>query len=153
VHYWHPQLSSFVGKDRQIVVHFDPADLGKLYWVLKDKTLLEIPYAQTHRPSVSLWELHAANQYLRRISRSEVNEERLFRAIEAQRRIVVQASAKTRKARLAANHPADRKRARAVLNESRNLAASKSPIDYSKPPEDLPDTHGPVADRRTADRG
>jgi len=138
LHYWHARLSSFAGADRQVVVHFDPADLSKLYLVMKGKALLEIPYAQTHRPSVSLWELHAANQYLRRNSRSEVNEDRLFRAIEAQRKIVVQASARTRKARLAANHPADRKRSRAVLNEARNVTDTQSPIDYSQPPEDLP---------------
>ena len=138
LHYWHAALAQFVGRDRKIVVHFDPADMSKLFFVMPDKTLLQIPYAQTHRPPVSLWEVLAANQYLRQTSKTMISEERLFKAIQSQRQIIEQASAKTKKARAALNSQNDRGRARAILNEVRNLPETQSKIDYSQPPEDLP---------------
>ena len=138
VHYWHSALAGFVDTDRKLTVHFDPADISKLYYVMPDKTLLQIPYAHTHRPAVSVWEVLAANEYLRNISKSSVNEDHLFKAIQSQRQLIAQASAKTQKARAALNSRGDRNRARAILNEVRAVPETTSLIDYSQPPEDLP---------------
>lgn len=136
IYYWHAAL--FGLKDRRIVVHYDPADIGKLYVILPDKTLLQVPYAQTHRPAVALWEVLAANKYLRATSTAMISEDRLFKAIQAQRQVIAKAATKTKKARLAVTRATDRGRTRAVLNADRGIPDTQSQVDYSQPVEGYP---------------
>ena len=136
IYYWHAAL--FGLKDKRLVVHYDPADISKLYVILPDKTLLQVPYAQTHRLAVALWEVLAANKYLRLTSTAMISEDRLFKAIQAQRLVIAKAAAKTKKARLAVTKVADRRRNRAVLNVDRGVPAIQGTVDYSQPVEGYP---------------
>ena len=97
-----------------------------------------MPYAQTHRPAVALWEVLAANKYLRATSTAMISEDRLFKAIQAQRQVISKAATKTKKARLAVTRATDRGRTRAVLNADRGIPDTQSQVDYSQPVEGYP---------------
>lgn len=139
VHYWHPTLANLAGQHRKIIVHFDPADVSRLYFHLSDKTWIELTYAQVHRPAVSLWEVKAANKHLRATSKALVSEERLFKAILAQRKVVATARAQTKQARKASKQSNDRARSRSVLRDTLDPPrTTTSGLDYSQPAEGYP---------------
>ena len=61
--------------------------------------MLEVRYAVSRRPAISLWECQAAAAYLRKLGAAAIRESQLFQAIERQREIVRKAAAKKRAAR------------------------------------------------------
>ena len=135
--YWHPALANLVGRRKDAVVHFDPTDISRLFFHQDKKTWIEVPYAQTNRPVVSLWEAKAASKHLRATSKLMVSEERLFKAILTQRRIVVSARASTRQSRQANKQSTDRQRNRSLLKESIATPPTNG-LDYSQPAEGYP---------------
>lgn len=139
IHYWHPALANVAGQHRKIIVHYDPADVSRLHFRLPDKTWIEITYAQIHRPAVSLWEVKAANAHLRATSKILVSEERLFKAILAQRKVVATARTQTKQARKASKQSNDRARSRSMLRDTLNQpSTAPSGLDYSQPVEGYP---------------
>lgn len=133
IQYWHSALATLADPHAPIVAHYDPANISRLYVLTPDKTVIEVPFAQLHRPAVALWEVLAANKHLRATSQAMISEEGLFKAILAQRKLVAQAAAKTKKARLALARASDRGRTRAPLTSANEQPAATSDVDYSQP--------------------
>ena len=59
----------------------------------------QIPYKNTARPAISIWELREAERHLAEQGRSEIDEEMLFRAYEQLREIERTAAIATKKVR------------------------------------------------------
>lgn len=97
--YWHPIFAQWLGRCDSLVAHYDPRDISRLY-VPHENSYLEVPYADLRLPSVSIWEAAAAARHLRETGRKTVNEKLLVEVIEAQRKLVLTALAKTKKVRL-----------------------------------------------------
>lgn len=133
IQYWHSALATLADQRAPIVAHYDPANISRLYVLTPDKTVMEVPFAQMNRPAVALWEVLAANKHLRATSKAMVSEDGLFKAILAQRKLVAQASAKTKKARLALARASDRGRTRAPLISADEQPPATSEVDYSQP--------------------
>lgn len=121
VFYYHPVLDPWVraknkdGKSlRKFVVRRDPRDISVVYFL--DPTTdryFPIPYRQTHRPSMSLWELREVKAQLKREGREEVDEDLIFETYDRLTRLVDAAQAHTVKARKAAQ----KKRSRPVTRQ------------------------------------
>ena len=99
IHYWHPLFSQWAVAGANVLVHYDPRDLSKVFVRGEGNQLLEVGYADTTKPAVSLWECNAAVAHLRKLGIHRIGQTKLFVAIEQQREIVRRAAAKTRAAR------------------------------------------------------
>lgn len=106
---------------RKFFVHRDPRDIGVVFFL--DPALniyYDIPYADTSRKRISLWELRAAKKYLESIS-EPVNEEAIFQAVDRLEQIQINAAEKTKKAR----RDLQRKKSRDVSLETHPLPVKK----------------------------
>ena len=66
----------------------DPRDLSRIYLLdPRSQTYLEIPYRHLARPTISLWEHRQARQWLQKQGKADVDEDKLFSAIEQMRDI------------------------------------------------------------------
>ena len=101
--YYNNSLSPFLvnrGRQGKFLIRRDPRDLSKIY-VLEPKSqeYLEISCRTISRGSISLWEHRQALQYLREQGVKQLDEETIFRAIEAMREISKTAVVKSKAAR------------------------------------------------------
>ena len=141
VRYWHPVFSAWAIRRKMllILIRYDPQDLSRLYARGSKGEILEIPYAEIRNPPVSIWELRAASAHLRKVSKTAVNETRLFTAITQQRSIVEEAQRSTRRARKAAGgrpskgKPSTRTVPAAPQNETAAPPASADPVENLEP--------------------
>lgn len=103
--YRDPLLSQWVRADqgrrrRKFKVRRDPTDISKLYFLapaLND--YVEIPYRDYGRPSISLWEVRAAEAWLRRLGKKAEDEQAIFDAHDELHRITTEAASLTKRAR------------------------------------------------------
>ena len=72
-----------------------PRDLSRIF-VVTDEGIIEARPADLTRPAITLWEHRAARRALREAGRRSVDEELIFRTIQAQRDLVDSAERQTK---------------------------------------------------------
>ena len=88
IRYWSDELRWLMGREsRKFTLKYDPRDLSRIF-VLTDAGIIEARPADLTRPAITLWEHRAARRSLREAGRRSVDEELIFRTIEAQRELV-----------------------------------------------------------------
>ncbi|SMH28445.1 Mu transposase C-terminal domain-containing protein [Azospirillum agricola] len=100
ISYWHEALTPFLHDKRKVTVHYNPADLSKVFIRGVSGEYLEVPYRNLRRPAISMWEHKAANRALRRQGRAGVDEAMIFDMVLARRKLVEEASGRSRRTRL-----------------------------------------------------
>jgi putative transposase len=87
---------------RKFVFARDPRDISVVYFLDPEtRTYSPVPYRDSTRPSISLWELNAAIQRVTEDKSIQPNEELIFEGIRKMREIESQAAEKTKAARRA----------------------------------------------------
>ena len=82
IHYYGPELNKWIGireegktRSRQFSFARDPRDISRVFFLdPDDNEYREIPYLDTSRGPMSLWELREANRKLRAEGRREIDE-------------------------------------------------------------------------------
>ena len=105
--YYAPGISGWIrakkgGQSVKFTVRRDPRDISRIYFL--DPELgeyLEVPYREDSHPSISLWELRAAKNYLKAKNAENIDEDAIFAAIDAMERITETATVETKKVRRA----------------------------------------------------
>lgn len=104
IYYYHDVLRPWINaKDpenkknkRMFVFHYDPRDMSKYYfWDPELKRYYTIPYRDNRHPSLSLWEIRAANKKARLDGLSEIDEDVIFEAHERLKKMTADAVQKT----------------------------------------------------------
>ena len=96
IRYWADELRWLMGREsRKFTLKYDPRDLSRIF-VLTENGIIEARPADLTRPAVTLWEHRAARRALRKAGRRSVDEELIFRTIEAQRDLVDSAERQTK---------------------------------------------------------
>lgn len=85
--YWADVLITWIGHPEPMIVRYDPRDLSRIYLLGPDGTYYDLSYRDLRRPPISLWEHRLALKRLREDGRLLVDEEAIFRTIEAMRAI------------------------------------------------------------------
>ena len=89
-----------MGRENQkFTLKYDPRDLSCIF-VLTQNGIVEARPADLTRPAITPWEHRAARRALREAGRRSVDEELIFRTIEAQRDLVDTALRQTKATRL-----------------------------------------------------
>lgn len=127
IRYWHPIFVVWREDRRHVRVRYHPEDLSRVYVSADGRHYVEARYADTRRPSISLWEQRAAVRALRASSQPRLSEALVFQAIGKQRQIVESARRQTRRMR-AGKPPTE------ALAPPQPTPASPD-LDYSKPAE------------------
>ena len=130
--YWHPIFAQWLGVRKDLVIHFDPNNLAKLF-LAHENDYLEVGYADLRQPAVSLWEAVAASKHLKSLGQKSINSPLLIQSITAQRELVDSAKRKTRKLR---RKPTDDKAGtrRAIDPIASKQAVNPAPeVDWSQP--------------------
>jgi putative transposase len=99
IHYWSDVLASWIGDKERVIVRYDPRDLSRVYLRAPNGEYLDLSYRDIRRPPISLWEHRLAIRKLREEGRAHVDENAIFQAIEAMRRIAEEAVHSTKAAR------------------------------------------------------
>jgi putative transposase len=124
IRYWSDELRWLMGQEtRKYTLKYDPRDLSRIF-VLTENGVIEARPADLTRPAITFWEHRAARRALREAGRRSVDEELIFRTIEAQRDIVDSAARQTKAIR--------RHQARRAHLDPRPM------IDVTPAPEALP---------------
>lgn len=85
---------------RRFIVRRNPRDISVLYFFDPEtKDYYEIPYRDSSRPVVSLWEVRKARQFLKDQGTKEVDEDLIFDALERMQKIVEDATRETKHVR------------------------------------------------------
>ena len=96
IRYWSGELRWLMGQEtRKYTLKYDPRDLSRIF-VLTENGVIEARPADLTRPAITLWEHRAARRALREAGRRSVDEELIFRTIEAQRDLVDSAARQTK---------------------------------------------------------
>ncbi|TVO31348.1 Mu transposase C-terminal domain-containing protein [Vibrio algivorus] len=125
IHYYSDVLRKWINvndeqdrsKKRKFIFARDPRDISVIYFFDPDiHRYVAIPYLNTARPSISLWELRASIKSIADNEHYAVDEEAIFKGIKKMREIEAEAVEKTR---LAKQQRANEKRKRR-MSERRN---------------------------------
>jgi putative transposase len=96
IRYWSDELRWLMGQEtRKYTLKYDPRDLSRIF-VLTETGIIEARPADLTRPAITLWEHRAARRALREAGRRSVDEDLIFRTIEAQRDLVDSAARQTK---------------------------------------------------------
>lgn len=96
IRYWADELRWLMGREsRKFTLKYDPRDLSRIF-VLTENGIIETRPADLTRPAIALWEHRAARRALREAGRRSVDEELIFRTVEAQRDLVDSAERQTK---------------------------------------------------------
>jgi putative transposase len=133
IHYYAPILRHWVeaqepgnGKVRKFIFARDPRDISVVYFLDPDThTYSPIPYLNSTRPAISLWELRAVLNRLKEDPANHVNEEMIFQGIRRMREIEEAAIEKTR---LAKQQRATEKRKRRMAERRNGWSGVHQPI-------------------------
>lgn len=102
---------------RKFLVRRHPSNISKVYFLdPADNRHLEIPYRNIGHPAITIWELRHVQDMLKKEGVEDIDEEKIFEAIERMRDRVEKAVAKTKSAR--------RQQARNPASESRPATAA-----------------------------
>ncbi len=105
IHYYSQVLRKWVAapdgsdksKTRKFIFARDPRDISVVYFFDPDaSSYVPIPYLNTSRPSISLWELRAVSKVIAKENRDSINEDMIFKGIRKMREIEKNAIEKTR---------------------------------------------------------
>lgn len=120
--YWHGALANLVAnRDPKLPVKYNPLNLSAVYVELPDGEYITVPLRDRRRPPITKFEHDLAVKALRDRGRQSVDEQSLYSMVTEQRRIVVEALAKTKSARKTAQRIAY------ALQEGTPLADRLSP--------------------------
>lgn len=85
---------------RKFIFKYDPRDISQIFFLDPELNIYyPIPYKNTARPAISIWELREARRHLAEQGNSEFDEDMLFRAYERLREIEKNATSETKKVR------------------------------------------------------
>lgn len=121
VKYYAPVLRKWVdapdpvdrNKARKFIFARDPRDISAVYFLdPQDGTYSRVPYFNSTRPAISLWELRAATKLIKEDPNAKVDEDMIFKGIRKMREVEEAAIEKTR---LAKQHRATEKRKRRMV--------------------------------------
>lgn len=108
IKYYSPVLDRWVGacdpesrkRSRKFIFRRDPRNVSFLYfWDADQHQYYTIHYRNTSRPAISLWELRAIQRFLADRGRDEIDEDRIFLALNEMRRIEEESKNDTRQMR------------------------------------------------------
>jgi putative transposase len=131
IHYYSDVLRTWIRardpenskKIRKFAFHYDPRSMKQHFFF--DPTVRQyfpVPYRDTTRPDLSIWEIREAQKFLKKQGIEAVDEDAIFRAWERLRKIEAKAKSKTKKAKLDA-HRRDRAASELVGTPGRDLAS------------------------------
>lgn len=145
IHYYSDTLRKWIGakdendrtKKRKFIFARDPRDISVIHFLDPDThRYVPIPYLNSSRPTISLWELRAVTKSLQSNEHFLVDEDSIFKGVQKMREIEADAIEKTR---LAKQQRANEKRKRRMaerrnnwtvdINKSDRLEALGSEID------------------------
>jgi putative transposase len=93
---------------RKFLFRRDPRDISVLWFYDPEvKDYYAIPYRNTSRPAISLWELRSANAQAKAEGKSDIDEQVIFEAYDRLREIETRAKSKTASVRRAAQRRND----------------------------------------------
>jgi putative transposase len=121
--YWDEGLIPLIGAKQKFWVAHDPRNISRLHLLFKDDWI-DVPWRDRNRAPIALWEWERAKTELRKKHNTPASNAAVFKHIEAQREIELQAEKTTRQQRR------DRQRRPKDDRPKKNHAA----IDYSVPP-------------------
>jgi putative transposase len=98
--YWHDALVPFLHNKAKVTVHYEPANLSKVFVRGLAGDFIEVPYRNLRRPAISKWELKAVTRALRRQGRAGVDEDMVFDMVLARRKKLEEVRGRSRRARL-----------------------------------------------------
>ncbi len=98
IRYWSERLPLIARPGDDLVVRYDPRNLGRIYVLGRDGDYHDIVYADMRHPPISLWEQRFARESLRAQQR-RVDETGIFKVLDQQQAIVAEAARATRTAR------------------------------------------------------
>ena len=148
IHYYDPVLRPWIkakdpaapNRSRQFIFRRDPRDISRTYFYDPDlKEYFAIPYRDRTRPAISVWELRAAVKLVRAEQKGTVDEATIFRANQRLRKMEQSAVDETRKTRRAAQRRRLHRQAQHDVQASVAPPASQpvSPLEVN-PLEELP---------------
>lgn len=120
IHYYHDVLRRFINATdpdnprlkRQFIFKRDPRNISRLYFFDPELGRYSaIPYRDTSRPAISIWELKEIRRQLEREGRENVNEQLIFDTYERMRQQEEKAVRETKRMRRARQRRADHKHA------------------------------------------
>jgi putative transposase len=138
VHYYSPELQKWIGfreagktRSRRFSFARDPRDISRIYFLdPDDNEYREIPYLDSSRGPISIWELRKANEKLKEEGRRGINEHLLF---EKHLELSEQARTNLKKTKAARRRlQKERKRAATPL-----IQVEESTEDAGFPPESV----------------
>ena len=99
---------------RKFLFRRDPRDISVLWFYDPEvKDYYAIPYRNTSRPAISLWELRSANAQAKAEGKSDIDEQVIFEAYDRLREIEARAKSKTASCLLYTSpSPRDRQKSR-----------------------------------------
>lgn len=138
--YYHDTLRPYIGAvlpgryrvRRKFVFRRDPRDISVIYFYDPEADdFFEIPYRDTSRPSISVWELRAAVRDLDENDEGRPTEDKLFEAVLRRRQLVADATKKTKKARRENELQRQRAGVRPVLPAKESKPQSAQSSDFA----------------------
>lgn len=109
IEYHDPVLDKWIGAldpktkrlKRKFIFRRDPRNISILiFWDPDARQYYRIPYRDTSRPAISLWELKAVQRYLHEQGKIDIDEDMIFKALNEMRHIEETARELTRKQRM-----------------------------------------------------
>jgi putative transposase len=123
IRYWSERLPLIARSGDELVVRYDPRNLGCIYVLGRDGDYHDVVYADVRHPPISLWEQRFARARLRSQQR-RVDESGIFKTLDQQQAIVAEAARTTRTVRR--------------RSPTQPLRASDAPpVNYELPTQDL----------------
>ncbi|ABA87387.1 integrase core domain protein [Syntrophotalea carbinolica DSM 2380] len=127
VHYYHDVLRRWINakepgdqKKRKFLIRRDPRDISVIFFHDPEvNQYYEIPYRDSSRPAISIWEFREARRRLKEEGTKDINEDLIFDAYERMRALEEQAVKETKKTRRM------RQRKRTHLEASQNRPSTE----------------------------
>lgn len=141
IHYFHAVLKPWVNSldekqdkyKRKFIFKYDPRDISVIFFYEPElKEYFRIPYRNTARPVISVWELREVNAYLKKQNEHAIDEALIFKGFETMKKIEEDAVLKTSKARRNLQ-----KRNQTTKRRSKNKSQSKNTPTFQGPPKDV----------------
>lgn len=134
IHYYHDVLRRWIGETeadnpkakRKFMFRRDPRDISTIWFY--DPEVMEyypIPYRDTSRPAISLWEMREMKRQLNQ-SKTPVDERAIFEAYERMRAVEIEAQGKTKSVRRAAQ-----RRQAGLINVINPLSNQAKPLNVA----------------------
>ena len=145
VHYYNSALDPWINakdpdakKKRKFIVRRDPRDISVIYFYDPQlKEYFPIPYRNTSRPAISLWEFRSAEKQLCDEGVKDVDEDLIFEAHERKRKIEDEAVKKTKGMRRARQRRKEHQKAAEQLAGTRGKTEVQRESMPEMPMEDI----------------